>query len=217
MHSVLPATQRNKIHIKSRLNRFHFFFVAETSRQFCSLKTMAILNHYRVAKELLTQINQNKLRVLRSTVIARSAKYQFLGNDLIKVGDNKTAKFIMKLMDAQFQSAIWRHKDLLQRLIDCAMTCQECVFECSKGDHHETSCEVCEMSRKVSGNCFILAKSLIDNTSFSAQLLLQCAETCKEYSRMLKRFPNLSAERCISACKLCAEACVALYRKVGTN
>lgn len=174
-------------------------------------------NNYQVVKELVRQINQDNIQVLSSSQRIKKTNIDLAVN-LQTTGNNKiTQSFIMKVMDAQFQSAIWRHKELLQQLIDCAMKCQEGVFECVKTDGHLGSCALCELSRKASASCFMLAKNLVESQAVSPQLLLQCVEGCKNFVAGVGKTQIAFSQQCMDECQLCVNACMNLYKKLGLN
>jgi hypothetical protein len=174
-------------------------------------------NHFKIARELFRQINQDKIQVLSSSLSIKKRDFDFVNNLQIKGKSKNTKRFMMNVMDAQFQSAIWRNRELLQQLIDTAMTCQQCVFDCSKINRHSQSCLRCELAGKTSTSCFVLAKNLFNGQSVSPQLLLQCAHACKNFAGHLDKSQLKHTERYQDSCLRLVDACLNLYKKVGAN
>jgi hypothetical protein len=172
---------------------------------------------YKTVNELVRQINRDDVQVL-SRLSPSKRNTCDIALDLHLNRKNKiTQRFIMKVMDAQFQSALWRHKELLQQLINCAIQCQECVFECAKAQGHAFPCVFCESSKRVSSSCFMLAKNLVESQAVSSQLLLQCVEACRNFVARVGEAQAIFSQHSIGECQRCAQGCMNLYKRLGMN
>lgn len=100
------------------------------------------------------------------------------------------------------------HRDyeaLLQKIGNCAMECQHCVYNICLGDPNMKTCG--QMCIDCAMICAITAAFIGRGSKFCKELAGVCAGICEECESECRKFQTEDMLRCADICRDCAEAC----------
>lgn len=168
--------------------------------------------HDHQMSSLLKFISQGDIRVLKlksppeSDIPSRLLKYSELHKSSWHT--NKGFKLIRNLKSMQTQSNGKMNKHLLQKLITCAMACQESAFASISNLHYADSIPpLHSISKGASDECFQLARQILSRQNVNRDVFVSCAITCTKCASECRNYTDPVFQECIEACEACAAAC----------
>lgn len=107
------------------------------------------------------------------------------------------------------------HNDLIQTLINCALTCEMCATECLQEDDVKMMAECIRLDRDCADLCNQAAILLQRGSKIGHQYLLICEEICRMCGEECKKHSTMDhCKKCAEACMQCAEACHAHHEPI---
>lgn len=124
-------------------------------------------------------------------------------------------KLIQNLKSMQTHSNGKMNKHLLQKLITCAMACQESAFASISNLHYATSVPALHsISKRASDECFRLARQILSKQHVNRDAIVSCAITCTQCASECRNYTEPVFRECIEACDACAAACYSELYKI---
>lgn len=100
------------------------------------------------------------------------------------------------------------HKDLIQTLINCALTCEMCLSECLKESDVKKMAECIRLDHDCADLCNQAAMLLQRESRIAHQYLFLCEEICRMCAEECSKHAHMDHCRiCAEACLQCAEVC----------
>ena len=97
--------------------------------------------------------------------------------------------------------------DLVQTLLDCAMTCEYCAYACLQEPDMKKMSRCISLDRDCADACSMAAKLVRRNSPIAMQQLLLCEEICRMCAEECGKYDHDHCQQCAKACLACAEAC----------
>jgi len=167
---------------------------------------------------LLKFISRGDVRVLKlKPARSLSIRSHVLKHSKLQAFDQSTSqgiKLIQNLKSMQTHSNGKMNKDLLQKLITCAMAAQESAFASISHLHYAASIPaIHSISKNTSDECFRLARQILSKQNINRDTLVSCAVTCTQCASECRKYTDAVFRECIAACDACAGACYSeLYK-----
>lgn len=160
---------------------------------------------------LLKFITKGDIRVLKLKP-TRSTDMSFnFRHDKTQAFDRYTSqgiKLIQNLKNMQIQNNGKTNKHLFQKLIACAMACQESAFASISNLHYAANVPALHnINKSASEECFRLARQLLFKQNLNRDAIVSCAITCTQCASECRKYSGHVFRECIEACETCAEAC----------
>lgn len=168
--------------------------------------------HNRHMSSLLKFISQGDIRVLKLKparfldIPSHQVKFKRTRN--VSSHTNKGLKLVQNLRSMQAQSNGKMNKHLLQKLITCAMACQESAFASISNLHYASSVPALHsIGTRASDECFRLARQILAKQNVSRDTIVSCAITCTQCASECRKYTGPVFQECIAACDACATIC----------
>lgn len=101
-----------------------------------------------------------------------------------------------------------QHSALIQELINCALSCENCMTAClEESDGSSMMAHCIELDRDCAEICFQAARLLQRDSEVAHKYLLVCEEICRICAEECGKHEHGHCKACAEACKKCAEAC----------
>jgi hypothetical protein len=99
------------------------------------------------------------------------------------------------------------HQKLIQKLIDCALSCENCATLCLKEENVSMMSCCISLDRDCADICTQAARLLKRDSEIGHQYLLLCEEICRMCGDECGKHEHEHCKECAQACKICADAC----------
>jgi hypothetical protein len=106
------------------------------------------------------------------------------------------------------------HSILIQKLLDCALACENCAAACLHEENVKDMTRCISLDRDCADMCVQAAMLLQRNSEIGHQYLVLCEEICRLCSDECSQHKNDHCQRCAAACRDCAEACHAHHQPI---
>lgn len=106
------------------------------------------------------------------------------------------------------------HKDLIQTLLDCALTCESCATACLGEQDVKMMARCIALDRDCADMCLQAAQLLQRNSEIGHQYLLLCEEICQMCGDECGKHQMDHCQQCAEACRKCAAACHAHHEPI---
>jgi hypothetical protein len=107
------------------------------------------------------------------------------------------------------------HSQLIQTLIDCANSCEQCAAECLGEKDIAMMRDCIRLDRDCSDICHMAANLLIRESVIGHQFLLLCEEICQLCGNECGKHAHLDhCKACAASCLKCAVACHAHHEPI---
>ncbi|MEJ6981281.1 four-helix bundle copper-binding protein [Pedobacter sp. P351] len=106
------------------------------------------------------------------------------------------------------------HQDLIQKLLNCALTCENCATSCLQEEDVAMMAKCIRLDIDGSDICFQAARLLQRESQIALQFLLLCEEVCRMCADECSKHDAEHCRRCAEACRVCAEACHENHRPI---
>jgi hypothetical protein len=107
----------------------------------------------------------------------------------------------------QKTEAVRISKRLIDELIACALTCENCASMCLHENEVGMMTRCIELNRDCSDICFQGAHFLMRGSEVSSDFLSSCIEICRLCSQECKKHEAQHCQACAQTCEECVEAC----------
>lgn len=122
-----------------------------------------------------------------------------IGITILRFYENKITTMAIQILSQNTNIA---HKELLQKLIECALTCEECEAACLN-----------EENITLLARCIELDRDCADICLHASRLVQRDSEIADEYLKVCENICRMCAEECnkhnLEYCKMCADTCLA--------
>jgi hypothetical protein len=106
------------------------------------------------------------------------------------------------------------HQALIQKLLDCALTCENCATACLQETDVQMMARCISLDRDCSDLCFQAARLLKRGSEIGHQFLLICEEICRMCADECSKHTAQHCKDCAKSCMECAEACHAHHEPI---
>lgn len=106
------------------------------------------------------------------------------------------------------------HRDLIQKLLDCALACEYCASACLKEADVAKMTGCISLDRDCSDLCIQAMRLLKRESVIGHQFLLICEEICRLCADECGKHEHAHCQECARACRECAEACHAHHEMI---
>ena len=98
------------------------------------------------------------------------------------------------------------NKELLQKLIECALTCEECEAACLNEENITLLARCIELDRDCADICLQVQR----DSEISEEYLMVCEKICRMCAEECNKHNHDHCKMCADACIACADACHAM-------
>jgi len=102
------------------------------------------------------------------------------------------------------------NKELLQKLIECALTCEECEAACLNEENITLLARCIELDRDCADICLLASRLVHRDSEISDDYLAMCEKMCRMCAEECNKHNHEHCKACAEACLACAEACHAM-------
>jgi hypothetical protein len=102
------------------------------------------------------------------------------------------------------------HKELQQKLINCALVCEECEAACLNEENITLLARCIELDRDCADICLQAARLLQRESEIGDEYLQLCANMCRMCAEECRKHNHDHCRACADECDACAEACTAV-------
>jgi len=106
------------------------------------------------------------------------------------------------------------HSALIQRLLDCAFTCETCATACLQEEDIAMMAQCIRLDRDCADICVQAARLLQRNSEIAHQFLVLCEEICRMCSEECAKHDHGHCQICAQTCLACAHACHAHHEPI---
>lgn len=99
------------------------------------------------------------------------------------------------------------HSDLINTLMECALTCERCMSACLEEKDVTEMAHCIELDRDCAEVCFLGAKLLIRDSEIAHQYLKICEEACRLCAEECSLHQEEHCQECARTCRRCQEEC----------
>jgi hypothetical protein len=99
------------------------------------------------------------------------------------------------------------HKELQQKLINCALACEECEAACLNEDNITLLARCIELDRDCADICLQAARLLKRESEIGDDYLLVCEKMCRMCAEECRKHNHEHCRVCADECDACADAC----------
>src|SRR4051812_22006010 len=92
-----------------------------------------------------------------------------------------------KDIDMNTERANNDNRELLQMLVECAMTCEACATACLNEEDVSMMARCIELDRDCADTCFVSSRLLLRNSEISNSMLAVCEEICRMCAEECKK------------------------------
>lgn len=98
-------------------------------------------------------------------------------------------------------------KELQQKLINCAIVCEECEAACLNEDNITLLARCIELNRDCADLCIQAARLLQRQSEIETDYLLVCEKMCRMCAEECRKHNHDYCQACAVECEACAAAC----------
>jgi hypothetical protein len=98
-------------------------------------------------------------------------------------------------------------KELREKLINCALVCEECETACLNEDNITLLARCIELTRDCSDICLQAARLLQRQSEIAEDYLLVCEKICRLCMEECRKHTMEHCRTCADECEACADAC----------
>ena len=106
------------------------------------------------------------------------------------------------------------HSALIQKLLACALACENCATACLHEDDVAMMANCVMLDRDCADICTLAARLLQRNSDIAHQYLVLCEEICRMCSAECGKHRHEHCNKCAEACRECAETCHAHHEPI---
>jgi len=110
-------------------------------------------------------------------------------------------------MKASHHHSGHNHAELILKLINCAMACENCSSACLDENDVTMMARCIELDRDCADICSLAARLLKRDSEIAHTFLGLCEEMCKLCADECAKHNNDHCKKCAEACRDCADAC----------
>jgi hypothetical protein len=99
------------------------------------------------------------------------------------------------------------HKELQQKLIECALTCEDCEAACLNEDNITLMARCIELDRDCADICLQAARLLQRQSEIADDYILMCEKMCRLCAEECRKHSHEHCKHCAEVCEACADAC----------
>jgi hypothetical protein len=99
------------------------------------------------------------------------------------------------------------NQKLIQKLLECALTCEHCATSCLQEENVAIMAKCISLDRDCSDICLQAARLVQRESPIARQFLLLCEEICRMCAEECSKHHDEHCMRCAEACTICADAC----------
>jgi hypothetical protein len=101
-------------------------------------------------------------------------------------------------------------RDLQQKLIECALTCEDCERACLNEDNITLMARCIELDRDCADICLQAARLLKRDAEIADDFLVVCEKMCRMCAEECRKHNQDHCRNCAEVCETCADACHAV-------
>ncbi len=98
-------------------------------------------------------------------------------------------------------------KELVQKLIECALTCEECEAACLNEENITLLARCIELDRDCADICLQASRLVQRDSEISEEYLMVCEKICRMCAEECNKHNHDHCRMCAEACVSCADAC----------
>jgi hypothetical protein len=98
-------------------------------------------------------------------------------------------------------------KELQQRLINCAIACENCETSCLNEDNITLLARCIELTRDCADICLLAARLVQRQSEIEEEFLLVVEKMCRMCAEECRKHNHDHCKACAEECEACAEAC----------
>ena len=106
------------------------------------------------------------------------------------------------------------HTELIQKLLNCALACENCATECLHEEDAENMTRCITLTRDCADICTLGARLLQRKSEIGHQFLVLCEEICRMCADECFQHQYEHCQQCADDCHECAEACHAHHQPI---
>jgi hypothetical protein len=107
-------------------------------------------------------------------------------------------------------SPVSSHKELQQRLIQCALICEDCETACLNEENIDLLARCIELDRDCADICLLGARLIHRDSEIAEEFLSLCENMCRMCAEECRKHNSEHCKACAEACEACADACHAM-------
>jgi len=107
-----------------------------------------------------------------------------------------------------------KYQDLIQKLINCALACENCVAACLSEEDVTMMVPCIKLNHDCADICLLAARLLQRDSDIALQYLLLCEEACRNCAAECGKHQHDHCQQCAEVCNTCAEACHAHHELI---
>src|SRR5688500_7885464 len=108
------------------------------------------------------------------------------------------------------------NKELLQKLIECALTCEECEAACLNEENITLLARCIELDRDCADICLQASRLLQRDSEIVEEYLVVCETICRMCAEECNKHNHDHCKICAEVCLACADACQAMVAGEGS-
>ena len=110
-------------------------------------------------------------------------------------------------METVSHKARTANKELVRKLIECALTCEECEAACLNEENITLLARCIELDRDCADICLQASRLLQRDSEVSEEYLMVCEKACRMCAEECYKHNYDHCRMCAEACTACADAC----------
>jgi hypothetical protein len=99
------------------------------------------------------------------------------------------------------------HKELQQKLINCAITCEDCERACLNEDNITLLARCIELTRDCADICLQGARLVQREAEIADDYVLVTEKMCRMCAEECRKHNHEHCQACAEVCEACADAC----------
>lgn len=99
------------------------------------------------------------------------------------------------------------NKELVKKLIECALTCEECEAACLNEENITLLARCIELDRDCADICLQASRLVQRDSEISEEYLMVCEKICRMCAEECNKHNYDHTKMCAEACLSCADAC----------
>ncbi len=104
------------------------------------------------------------------------------------------------------------HKELIQKLIDCALTCEMCEAACLNEDNITLLARCIELDRDCADICMLASRLVHRDSEVVNEYLAVCELVCRACAEECSKHHHEHCQTCAEVCIICADACRSMVK-----
>ena len=100
-----------------------------------------------------------------------------------------------------------KYKELIKKLLNCALACENCATLCLQEEDVKMMTRCISLDRDCADICLQAVRLLQRDSQLALQYLLICEEACRLCAEECSKHNHDHCKTCAAACIECAEAC----------